>query len=260
MVSSIQVEDGPLEELKHYVDADFKRFVYTLGLVPEEAGQTILEVGANPYFTTTLLHKFRNAELHLANFFGSAEREGKQNVTIHSTGEVIEYHYQQFNIETDAFPYEDNSFNVVLFCEVIEHLLSDPVHALTEIRRVLKPGGDLIVTTPNVARLDNIRKIIAGQNVYDPYSGHGPYGRHNREYTQEDLFKLLTLNGFTIRTMFTADVNPGPKSTVPLRTIAYLVKRRQTDLGQYIFCRSNVSHESKEIPAQRPKWLYRSIP
>ena len=257
MVSSIQVEDGPLDELKNYVDADFKRFVYTLGLVPDDAGQTILELGANPYFMTTLLRKFRKADLHLANFFGSSERDGKQMVTIHSTGEVIEYHYRQFNIEADAFPYQENFFDVVLFCEIIEHLLSDPVHALTEIRRVLKPGGDLIVTTPNVARLDNVRKIIAGHNVYDPYSGHGPYGRHNREYTQEDLFDLLSSNGFSIRTMFTADVNSGPKSDVPLNAIAHLVKQRQTDLGQYIFCRCSVNHESKGITAQRPEWLYR---
>ena len=131
-------------------------------------------------------------------------------MTIHSTGEVIEYAFKQFNIEAEKFPYDDNSFDVVLFCEIIEHLLSDPVHALTEIRRVLKPGGDLVLTTPNVARLENARKIIAGENVYDPYSGHGPYGRHNREYTQEDLFSLLTANGFTVRTIFTADVHPEP--------------------------------------------------
>jgi len=125
------------------------------------------------------------------------------------------------------------------------------------VEDTLKPGGDLIVTTPNVARLDNVRKIIAGHNVYDPYSGHGPYGRHNREYTQEDLFDLLSSNGFSIRTMFTADVNSGPKSDVPLNAIAHLVKQRQTDLGQYIFCRCSVNHESKGITAQRPEWLYR---
>jgi len=259
MVSSVQVEDGPIEELKTYVKADFKRFVYTLGLVPEQSGQRILELGANPYFTTTLLHKFRNASLHLANFFGTPEREGKQKVTIHSTGEAVEYPYQQFNIETEAFPYEDNSFDVVLFCEIIEHLLSDPVHALTEIRRVLKPGGDLVLTTPNVARLDNVRKIISGENVYDPYSGHGPYGRHNREYTQEDLFNLLSANGFTVTTMFTADVHPGhTSSSVALSTIAHLVKHRPTDLGQYIFCRCGVNHESKNSAPVRSDWLYRS--
>ena len=69
MIGSVQVEDASIEELKPYVEADFKRFVYTLSLVPEQTGQRILELGANPYFTTTLLRKFRNADLHLANFF-----------------------------------------------------------------------------------------------------------------------------------------------------------------------------------------------
>ena len=258
MIGSVQVEDASIEELRPYVDADFKRFVYTLSLVPEQTGQKILELGANPYFTTTLLRKFRSADLHLANFFDKPEREAKQTVTIHSTGEVIEYAFKQFNIEAEKFPYDDNSFDVVLCCEIIEHLLTDPVHALTEIRRVLKPGGDLVLTTPNVARLENARKIIAGENVYDPYSGHGPYGRHNREYTQEDLFSLLTANGFTVRTIFTADVHPEPASNVSLSTLAPLLKNRQTDLGQYIFCRCSVSAESKRLTPLRPEWLYRS--
>lgn len=261
LIGSVRVEDAPDEEMRIYVESDFKRFVYTLGLVPERSGQSVLELGANPYFTTTLLHKFREADLHLANFFSQSEKEGKQSVTIRQTGEIIEYSYKQFNIEDETFPYADDSFDVVLFCEIIEHLLSDPVHALVEIRRVLKPGGTLVLTTPNVVRLDNVRKIIGGENVYDPYSGYGPYGRHNREYTQEDLFNLLTINGFTISTMFTADVNPGhTSSSVPLEKIAPLVRHRQTDLGQYIFCQSSVNQVSKQLPPVRPDWLYRSMP
>jgi glycosyltransferase involved in cell wall biosynthesis/SAM-dependent methyltransferase len=261
LISSVRVEDAPDEEMKMYVEADFKRFVYTLGLVPERSGQTVLELGANPYFTTTLLYKFREADLHLANFFSQSEREGSQRVTIRQTGETIEYAYKQFNIEDETFPYTDDTFDVVLFCEIIEHLLSDPVHALLEIRRVLKPGGTLVLTTPNAVRLDNVRKIIGGENVYDPYSGYGPYGRHNREYTQEDLFNLLSVNGFTVGTMFTADVNPGhTSSSVPLERIAPLVRHRQTDLGQYIFCQSTVNQVSKKLPPVRPGWLYRSMP
>ena len=46
-----------------------------------------------------------------------------------------------FDIERDAFPYPDNTFDLVTWCEVIEHLTLNPVWALSEIHRVLKPGG-----------------------------------------------------------------------------------------------------------------------
>jgi SAM-dependent methyltransferase len=260
LVSSILVEDAPPDEMKGYVESDFKRFVYTLGLVPERTGMSVLELGANPYFMTVMLSKFRDAKLELANFFGGSEAEGSQKVFINQTDEVVSFPYKQFNVEQDVFPYADNSFDVVLFCEIIEHLLSDPVHALLEIRRVLKPGGILVLTTPNVSRLDNVRKVIAGENIYDPYSGYGPYGRHNREYTPRDLVSLLSANGFNVGTLFTADVNADQaNSSVSIEAVAPLVRHRQPDLGQYIFCRSSVQKASKQQPAVRAEWLYRSI-
>jgi glycosyltransferase involved in cell wall biosynthesis/SAM-dependent methyltransferase len=259
-VVSIQVEDGPLEEMKNYASGDFKRFIYTLGLVPEDPGINILELGANPYFTTTLLKKFRNANLSLANYFDDTKsNEGTQNVTIHQTGEVLSYVYKHFNVERDAFPYDDETFDVVLFCEILEHLLSDPVHALIEIRRVLKPGGTLIITTPNVARLENVRKMIAGQNIYDPYSGYGPYGRHNREYTQQDLFSLLSANGFRPNSLFTADVTEPHESDASTVEQLATLRNRRPELGQYIFCRSTLNSGARELPPVRAEWLYRSM-
>jgi glycosyltransferase involved in cell wall biosynthesis/SAM-dependent methyltransferase len=259
-VTSIQVEDGPEAELKNYANDDFRRFIYTMCLVPEEAGLKILELGANPYFTTTLLKKFREADLHLANFFAAEnESEGEQKVTIHQTGEVIKYPYKHFNVEEDPFPYADNTFDVVLFCEILEHLLADPVHALDEIRRVLKPGGTLIVTTPNVVRLENVRKMIAGENIYDPYSGYGPYGRHNREYTQQDLFGLLIANGFRPNSMFTADVNDANADSAGSVVQLAALRNRRPELGQYIFCRSTLNSDAKTNPSVRPEWLYRSM-
>lgn len=259
-VTSIRVEDGPLEELKGYANADFKRFIYTLGLVSEEPGISILELGANPYFTTTLLHKFRNADLHLANFFGDEKPgQGEQSVTVHQTGEIIRYKYKHFNVERDRFPYEDETFDVVLFCEILEHLLSDPVHALIEIRRVLKPGGTLIITTPNVVRLENVRKMIAGQNIYDPYSGYGPYGRHNREYTQQDLFNLLTANGFRANSLFTADVTEAAAEVDSAVKEIVVLRNRRPELGQYIFCRCTVNSGARKDLPVRPEWLYRSM-
>lgn len=259
-VSSVLVEDAPAEEMKGYVESDFRRFIYTLGLVPDRTGLSILELGANPYFMTVLLSKFRRAELHLANFFDGLGADGSQKVFVNQTGEAITFPYKQFNVEQDIFPYPDDSFDVVLFCEIIEHLLSDPVHAITEIRRVLKPGGILVLTTPNVGRLENVRKVIAGENIYDPYSGYGPYGRHNREYTPQDLGSLLSANGFNVRTLFTADVSVEPSTTSGSpNDFAPLVRHRQTDLGQYIFCQSSINKESKQLSPVRPAWLYRSM-
>ncbi len=260
LLESVRLEDAPVEEMKGYVGADFKRFVYTLGLVPERAGMKLLELGANPYFTTVLLSKFRKVELALANYFDGAQPEGSQTVFIEQTGETLNFAYRQFNVERERFPYADASFDVVLFCEIIEHLLADPVHALLEIRRVLKPGGSLVLTTPNVARLENAQKILAGENIYDPYSGYGPYGRHNREYTQLDLSRLLIANGFAVITMFTANVNAPVASTGSNKeAINLLLRNRQIDLGQYIFCRCTVNRKSKLLPAVRPSWLYRSM-
>ncbi|HKO43258.1 MAG TPA: glycosyltransferase [Pyrinomonadaceae bacterium] len=259
LLNSVRLENAPVEEMKGYVGADFRRFVYTLGLVPEHPGMKLLELGANPYFTTVLLTKFRKANLELANYFDGAQREGAQQVFIEQTGETLNFPFRQFNVENDRFPYEDNSFDVVLFCEIIEHLLSDPVHALAEIKRVLKPGGSLILTTPNVARLENAEKILAGQNIYDPYSGYGPYGRHNREYTETDLRNVLSANGFNIETMFTADVNKQPDSASAGMRRAQLLTQRRSDLGQYIFCRCTINEEAKSLKPNRPDWLYRSM-
>lgn len=47
-------------------------------------------------------------------------------------------------------PFDDDSFDVVSCIEVLEHLF-EPQRAATEILRVLKPGGVLIATVPNIA-------------------------------------------------------------------------------------------------------------
>ena len=184
-ITSVLVEHAPEEEMKAYGSNDFKRFVHTWGLSKDIKGRC-LELGANPYFTTMLLDRYTSLELSLANYFGFSDN-GEYSQTV-SYKDIIDnkdydtkFDYQHFNIEKDLFPYEDNQFELVIFAEIIEHLLNDPCSVLREIKRVLKSDGYLVLTTPNVARLENVARIIQGSNIYDPYSGYGPYGRHNRE-------------------------------------------------------------------------------
>lgn len=52
------------------------------------------------------------------------------------------------DLEDEDFPLEDNSFELVTLLEVIEHIRNKE-HVISEIYRVLKPNGILIVTTPD---------------------------------------------------------------------------------------------------------------
>lgn len=260
VMHSISVDGSAPGELSPYVDDAFWRFLQSWGLVREASG-TALELGANPYFITWLLREFTSLDLSLANYFGG-ERGAHEQRFAHTdrdgtTSEVV-LHSQLFNMEEDRFPYDDDSFDVVLFCEILEHLLVDPLHAIREIRRVLRPGGCLVLTTPNVARLGNVLALVAGENLYDPYSGFGPYGRHNREYTQHEMVKLLTFAGFAVESAFTANAHPEHyTSRFAFADVMPLVEFRRNDLGQYLFVKAIKTDTAR---TGLPTWLYRSVP
>jgi SAM-dependent methyltransferase len=258
---SYSVNGEPEGHLDGYVQDSLWRFLHTWGLVREEQGRC-LEIGANPYFTTLLLAEYTDLELTLTNYYGDTKSETTKE-TVHyrdakgrSTERELISHV--VNVERDRFPFEANWFDVVLFCEVIEHLLMNPLGALREVHRVLRPGGSLVVTTPNVNRLENVLAITAGANIYDPYSGHGPYGRHNREYNREELIRLLEFAGFDAELSFTADAHPSEAHLDPrFNDVVELVRFREPDLGQYLFVRARPGRQPKD---GLPAFLYRSWP
>jgi SAM-dependent methyltransferase len=169
--------------------------------------------------------------------------------------------FHQFDVEAERFPYGDASFDALLFCEIIEHLHTDPMKVMKEIKRVLKPGGVLVLTTPNVAKLQNRLRLLAGKNINDRYSGYGPYGRHNREYTRNEVSRLLHYCGFDQEEAFTADVhfsNSLMGRWIALQRYLSALTRwsRYDDLGQYIFIRAR---SVRPIEGSRPDWLFRSF-
>ena len=259
-VTSIRVKDSSEDEMKAYGTNDFKRFVYTWGLAKEINGKC-LELGGNPYFTTMLLKKFSNLDVSLANYFGFENNgEFSQSVKyedLDHSKKNENLKFQHFNVEKDFFPYKDDEFDLVIFAEIIEHLLNDPCSVLREIKRVLKTGGTLVLTTPNVARLENVARLIRGANIYDPYSGYGPYGRHNREYNRYELEQLLKFEGFNPTMSFTADVHANQAQIYcSIDEFAHLLKGREKDLGQYIFFKATLIKQEPNL--KRPSWLYRS--
>lgn len=264
LMRSVRQEGQEGAELEGYLARDWRRFVYTLQLCQDVKGRC-LEIGAGPYFTTVLLREFTDLSLTLTNYFGVPQAQGEDHIRYDSRRGVDDgghtLSYDHFNVEDGRFPYPDGHFDLVLFCEVLEHLTHDPLPALREIHRVLKPGGGLVLTTPNVASARNLLRLFRGDNVHDRYSGYGPYGRHNREYTLDEVAGLLGHCGFAVTRGFTANVKDSRAGSrfayAMARFLFRLISRRRADtLGQYLFVAAERAGEPK---AGWPDWLFRSF-
>lgn len=90
----------------------------------------------------------------------------------------------------EQFPFEDNSFGVIWCSEVLEHLF-DPAFALREMRRILKPGGKLLVTVPYHGYFKNV--LIALFKFDEHYTPSNP---HIRFYTKNTLGRIARQAGF----------------------------------------------------------------
>lgn len=113
-----------------------------------------------------------------------------------------------FNLETDSLPYSRGYFELIVFSEVMEHLVVSPLIYLEKLKEVLSPTGTFMITTPNSAGLHKIIPILLGRSTYFPLTDvfttlledGSIYKRHNREYTLSELIYILKRANFSIKT------------------------------------------------------------
>lgn len=94
------------------------------------------------------------------------------------------------NLETDEFPYSDEYFDIIVINQVLEHV-KEFFWIVSEINRVLKNGGLLIIGVPNLASWHNRLLLLFGQQP-TPIRILGP---HVRGYTKNDLVMTMTTYG-----------------------------------------------------------------
>jgi SAM-dependent methyltransferase len=104
------------------------------------------------------------------------------------------------DVETEPVPFPADSFDAILFNELFEHLRINPVFTLREARRVLKPGGALVLSTPNLRSFRGLRNLLlhnqghaASGGVYRQYEKLETLGHmgHVREYTTREVSDFL---------------------------------------------------------------------
>jgi len=94
------------------------------------------------------------------------------------------------------FPFKDNSFDCIFAGEIVEHIM-DTDFFLDETRRMLVKNGTLVITTPNLANLENrLRLLIGRYPLFIDYTSRGD--NHIRAYTLRALIRQLKARGFVI--------------------------------------------------------------
>jgi SAM-dependent methyltransferase len=115
---------------------------------------------------------------------------------------------RRVDISCEVLPFEDQYFDVVYMGDIIEHLLN-PDFAITEVFRVTRSKGFLVLSTPNLASwLNRLLLLFGMQPLFSEVSTVRHFGRHGRRdftpvghlrlFTCNALKEFLTYYGFTI--------------------------------------------------------------
>ena len=204
-------EEPPIDSgLASYLDTHWTRYMTTLRQLEGLEVSSALDVGVFPplVFQALLANCFPDIDMH-----GLWEGPDPYAQSVRPRGgrEVkgFDITLKVANGERDPWPYEDESFDLVTGMEILEHLSLDPYFFYCEAARVLKPGGHLLITTPNI---NSHRGVWKSLNNIAPYSfgifvpSGGVYGRHNREYAPQELSLIGEAAGFETVSLQTCDV------------------------------------------------------
>lgn len=181
--------------------------------------QRLLELGSLPLFLTLAL-----------------TRDGYDVVGLDIApdrfSEVVAAHgldIRAVNFETHRIPLERASVDVVLCNEVFEHLRIDLIATMREVHRVLKVGGVMMLSSPNMRSLRGLWMLFRhgtschiGPDLFDEYDKLRRFGHmgHVREYTATEVSRFLRRIGFSIDRVVYRDYGPPVRRSVPVRALA----------------------------------------
>lgn len=161
-----------------------------------KAGDKVLDVGCGDGFFLYLISALP-IKLTLVGFDND-----KRILTI-ARKNLANRRFRLIYGDAAAMPFAENSFNHAIMTEVLEHVKNEK-KALSEVYRILKPNGKLVLTVPSYNFpflwdplnwiLQNIFGIhISGTNIFA-----GIWARHLRLYNRENLQELINNAGFKI--------------------------------------------------------------
>lgn len=108
------------------------------------------------------------------------------------------------NVETGRIPYDDNSVDLMILNEIFEHLRINLIATFAELRRVMKPGGIILMSTPNGLAMHSmvrmLRRGMIGPSIHFEYAKLNRVGHmgHVREYAVNEVLEFLGQMNFEV--------------------------------------------------------------
>ena len=180
-----------------------ERMAATTSLIPKAAhrGARLIDIGGRVYWIPIYAKLLGYDHVTVLERPGGGFMEGFQ---ISGQGTEFVADAIEADAELDVYPMASESVECVACFHVLEHLAGDPMHLVAESNRILKKGGYLLLTTPNVLHYRNLANFLLGSHPFGWSVYTDSYGdRHNREYTPSEIRRLFEAGGFSVELLQT---------------------------------------------------------
>ena len=137
------------------------------------------------------------------------------------------------------WPLADAAFDLVLCFNTLEHLHEGPRRVLAEVRRVLRPGGLVVLGEPNAVCLYKRLRVLAGRTNYprfDAWWRDVPWRGHVREAAPGELRRALELAGFATAPEIGLDCELPVRLGRAYPLYGALVSLAPASFGEVLFC------------------------
>jgi SAM-dependent methyltransferase len=188
--------EGSAVREKAYSKGSLNRWYEILEIVFKlRSREACLDIGTTA-FTLLLPRFFKHA--HTLDF--------TDNMKPRCARAGVEFHRGGITSENGSVivPVPDETYDCILFLEVIEHLHLNPIDIIEALRAKLKPGGTLLLSTPNLMSLGNRISMLRNKKLhhfhYPPFArnehpqhGHG----HDRIYMPAEMNDYFAATGWS---------------------------------------------------------------